>query len=183
MIIFIILISSALCFFFLLVFFWGGFLICSAEIEVHLIHLCVLYAVKYGNQFSVFNMSTRYELVYVSRFVGSSSGVVFRFLDCSRKIHEFEHASSSNVYFPTNTLRKGVNPFILHSNELKSIFDKDSFSIKWPMKVDMPLNKETKSNLVFDYTFLICLLRFFFFCTRSYWIGFILLNRPIWPMT
>ena len=36
---------------FFFVFFGGGFLIWSAEIGVRLIHLCVLYAVKYGSEF------------------------------------------------------------------------------------------------------------------------------------
>ena len=43
------------------------------------------------------------------------------------------------------TFRKGVKPLI--PLDIKSLLSyKDGFCIKWPTKVEMPLNKETKQN-------------------------------------
>ena len=43
-------------------------------------------------------------------------GVLAHKLDCDIAISEFELKSSYSVHFWTNTLGKGMNPLILHSN-------------------------------------------------------------------
>ena len=55
------------------------------------------------------------------------------------------------VHFRANTLGKDMNPLILPAMGLNStitvLLRKNGFVIEWPIRIDMPLNKETKPNL------------------------------------
>ena len=68
-------------------------------------------------------------------------------LDCSLKVSEFQLHLHYYIHFCTNTLGKGMNPFIpLAMSRIVSLlfFYKDGFGIKGLTKIYMPLNKETK---------------------------------------
>ena len=63
-------------------------------------------------------------------------------------INKFKLQSCYDIHFWTNTLGKGMILLILPSyglNYITAVVLKDGFGIKWPAKVDMPLNK-TKNN-------------------------------------
>ena len=66
-------------------------------------------------------------------------------LDCDILVSEFELQSRYHVHFRTKTFRKYMISFILSSYGLNSCPTGllHGFSIKWHMKFDMPLNKET----------------------------------------
>ena len=71
-------------------------------------------------------------------------------LNCNILGSKFKPQSHHYVPFQNNTLWKGMNPYIPSAMGLMSpllFFCKDTFSIKYFMKVDMPLNKETKPNV------------------------------------
>ena len=71
-------------------------------------------------------------------------------LVCGLSVTEFELQSNYYIHLRTNTLEKGMNLFIPLPAMYKMIsvlfFYKEGFGIKQPMKVDMPLKIETKSN-------------------------------------
>ena len=79
---------------------------------------------------------------------GKFRGVMAKALDCNLEISEFKLRSRYYIQFRTNTLEKGTPPptnppdYVLNS----ILFYKDGFGIKYPTKVDMPLNKEVKLN-------------------------------------
>ena len=74
-------------------------------------------------------------------------------LDCSLKVSKFKLEWHSYIHFLTNTLGKGMKPLILPAMiqiVLQLFFYKDDFGINLcglfkPTKVDMPLNKRTKT--------------------------------------
>ena len=70
-------------------------------------------------------------------------------MDCRIVVSEFVLQSRYYVHFRVNTLEKGMNPLILPAMGWivpLMFFSENSFGIKQPTKVDMPLNKETKPN-------------------------------------
>ena len=73
-------------------------------------------------------------------------------LNCNLEVSEFELPSRYYVYFQTNTFweRHWTSLILLAMGLVVSLlfFNKDGFGIKWPSKVDMPLKKETKPNLM-----------------------------------
>ena len=73
-------------------------------------------------------------------------GVIAYVLDCDIEVNEFKLQSCYYVPFQTNTLEKSINPSILSSYGLNSINCCSSTRIKYPTKVGIPLNKETKPN-------------------------------------
>ena len=70
-------------------------------------------------------------------------------LDCSLEVNEFDLKSHYYIHFQINPLQKDMNPLIppVMSQIVSMLFfNMDGFGIKYPMKIDMPLNKETKPN-------------------------------------
>ena len=68
-------------------------------------------------------------------------------MDCGFVVSEFDPQPRYYVHFRTNTLGKGMNPLIVLAICYivpLLFFYENGFGIKWPTKVDMPLNKETK---------------------------------------
>ena len=76
---------------------------------------------------------------------GCPCGVMVKAMICEIVAHELELQSRYYVHFRTNTLGKGMNPLILPAMGWIAplLFSGNSFGIKLPTKVDMPLNKET----------------------------------------
>ena len=71
-----------------------------------------------------------------------------RVLDYGLEVIEFNLQSRCYVHLQTNSLTKGMNPVIppVMSLILSLLyFYKDGCSFNLPMKVDMPLNKETET--------------------------------------
>ena len=75
----------------------------------------------------------------------SSRGEVGNMLDCNIVVSQFKFQFSYYSHFHTNTLEKGLNPFIpsYELNSTTTTFHKGDFRIKLSTKVDIPLNKET----------------------------------------
>ena len=74
-------------------------------------------------------------------YMGSPFRVVGKVLDCTIVV------SSNSIHAITLTFGKFMNPIILKCYRLNSISNilLQVFSIKYPTKVDMPLNKETET--------------------------------------
>ena len=79
-------------------------------------------------------------------------GVLANILDYDIIISEFELKSRYYVHIRTNLLRKGMNTFIPQPAMVEIIplllFYKNGLGFKWPTKVDIPLDKETKNKTV-----------------------------------
>ena len=76
---------------------------------------------------------------------GNPCGIMAKVLDCDIIVSENKLHLRYNVHFWTCTLEKSMNlPPIYELNSTITVFLKDSHRIKLPMKVDMPLSKETK---------------------------------------
>ena len=81
-------------------------------------------------------------------------GVMVKAMDCGIVVSEFILRSRYYVHFRTNTFGKGMKPLILPSMGWiipLLFFYENGFGIKYPTKVDMPLNKETKPNQTRDF--------------------------------
>ena len=72
-------------------------------------------------------------------------------LDYCLVVSEFEPKLRYCVYIRANTLQKGTESPILSTMGLieSLLFYNDGFGIKYPAKVDMPLNKNTPSSTWF----------------------------------
>ena len=71
---------------------------------------------SYDNNHNATRASLTYYLVYnlISFFIGGGPlGVMVNVVDCGIVVTEFELHLRYYVYFRTNTLGKGINPFIL----------------------------------------------------------------------
>ena len=80
--------------------------------------------------------------------MGVSRSVVACVPDFDIVVSEFELQSQYCVRFQTHTLGKGMNPLIPPSlGDILSLlyFYKDTFGIKYSKKVDIPLNKWSKT--------------------------------------
>ena len=78
---------------------------------------------------------------------GCPRGVMVKAMDFGIVVCEFKLQSFYYVHFRANTLGKGMKPLILSAmGQIAPLlfFFENGFGIKWPTKVDMPLNKETK---------------------------------------
>ena len=72
-----------------------------------------------------------------------------KMLDCSLEISEFELQSRYCIHFGTNTLGKSIEPsYLLAMGWIVALLFlyKKGFGIELLTKVDLPLNKESKSN-------------------------------------
>ena len=90
-----------------------------------------------------------YMTVLKQRLRGCPSGVMVKAMDCGIVVCEFILQSCYYVHFRVNTLGKGMNPLILPATGKivpRLFFQENGFGIKLPKKVDMPSNKETKSD-------------------------------------
>ena len=101
-------------------------------------------------------------------------GIVVNVLDCNIAVSGFKSLSCNYVSFRTNTFKKGASPFKPPLQGVKLYdycsFYNDSFSIKWPKKVDMPLNIELKTNQRFWSTYN-------FPNSFSIWLSFEIINN------
>ena len=91
----------------------------------------------------------KYMIIVSTRLNENHHDVVANVLDCHSIVSEFEFQSRYYIHFLINILEKGMDFLIpLTMDYILSLlfFYKDSFGIKLPMTVDMPLNKEIKSN-------------------------------------
>ena len=92
--------------------------------------------------------------------VGCPCGVMVKAMDCGIVVSEFKIQLLYYIHFQTNNLGKGMNLLILPAmGEIVPLFIwKDCFGTKYPTRVDMPLNKETKPIYIFKENFklLIC---------------------------
>ena len=71
-------------------------------------------------------------------------------VDCELGISKFETQPYCYVHFLLTAQEKGINILPSYESVLPTLFFcKYSFGIKYPTKVDMPLNKETKQSLSF----------------------------------
>ena len=71
-------------------------------------------------------------------------------LDCNIVVSKFELLLRHYIPIRTNSRGKGTKPLIPSvRGEIVTqlFFYKNYFGIKYPIKVDMPLNRETKPNL------------------------------------
>ena len=90
---------------------------------------------------------------HISRVItwwgGSPHGVMVKVLDFGLKVSNIELLSRYYIHFQTYTLRKNMNPLILPAMGwlvLLPFFYKGCFNIEYPTKVDILLNKETKTS-------------------------------------
>ena len=80
---------------------------------------------------------------------GSPRDAMVKALDCNIVVSELELQSRNYVHFRTNTLRRGMTPPFPPSYGLNitiTVLQEEWLGINSPTKVNMPLNKETKSN-------------------------------------
>ena len=104
---------------------------------------------------------------------GSFHSVVVNMQNCNIIVNEFKLQSYDCIHFWTNTLGSSMNPLIPTPKLWVKIdplsFYKDDFDIKYPMKVDIPLNKETITDPILSHE-LVWLLG------REVWIVILLLD-------
>ena len=97
---------------------------------------------------------------------GCSCGVMVKAMDCRIVVSEFVFQSRYYVHLWANTHGKDMNHLIVPAMSYivpLLFFSENSFDIKLPIRVDVPLNKESKPNgeKVFFFN-LICLMEYFY---------------------
>ena len=106
-------------------------------------------------------VSERFNIMILLFSWWSPHSAMANLLDCGHKVSKFKLQLCYYAYFLTHTFGKGMNSLISSAMgwiELLLFFYKDGFGIIYPMKFNMPLNKETNQTNSFFYYWSGCLM-------------------------
>ena len=95
-------------------------------------------------QLVIIKIGIFFRIFFITETEWSLCGAVANVLDGDIVVSEFRLQSHNIIYFRTNILGKGMNPFIpsaLDKIVLLLFFYKNGFAITLPIYVNMPLNK------------------------------------------